>query len=246
MKKIENAGLFRLRNNDHYQFMTDADNLIVKYTPASLSIVKEYGAFKKALTLEDAAMRVETGSSKSEMIETLDTQRDITWNAIRNLVKAYSGSPKEAETQSAAALDRIINLYGDPRNLSYNEESAAIANFVSDMLLPVNVPHLALLHVSDWVTILKTQNDKLQQILNERNAELANRGKGDVRSTRQQVDPAYNAIADKINAIILLGQSSAAMTNFVTELNEKIKYYKTTISIREGRFASAAAKKAKA
>ena len=246
MKKIETIGLFRLRNNDHYQFMTDADNLIVKYTPASLNVVKEYGAFKKALTLEDAAMRVETGSSKSEMIETLDTQRDITWNAIRNLIKAYSGSPKEVETQSAAVLDRIINLYGDPRNLSYNEESAAIANFVSDMLLPVNAPHLALLHVSDWVTILKTQNDKLQQILNERNAEFANRGNGDARQARKQIDPLYEAMVEKINALIVLGHSTEATKGFVTELNEKIKYYRTTLSAREGRLAAASAKEAKA
>jgi hypothetical protein len=244
MKKIEMIGLFRLRNNDHYQFMTDVDKLIGKYSPASLGIANEFDAFRKALMLEDEAMRVETGSSKSGMIETLDVQRDITWNAIRNLVKAYSGSPKEAETQSADALDRIINLYGDPRNLSYNEESAAISNFVTDMLLPANAPHIALLHLSDWVTILKTQNDKFQEILNERNAEFANRGNGDVRSTRREVDPAYNAIVEKINAIIVLGQSAEAISGFVTELNEKIKYYKTTISMREGRVA--AAKEAKA
>lgn len=246
MKKIETIGLFRLRNNDHFQFMTDADQLFGKYNPASMGISNEYAGFRNALTLEDEAMRVETGSSKSGMIEALDMQRDVTWNAIRNMIKAYNGSPKEAEVQSAAVLERIVNLYGDPRNLSYNEESAAISNFVTDMLLPANSAHIALLHLADWVNILKTQNDKFQQILNERNAEFANRGNGDVRSARRQIDPMYNAIIEKINATIVLGQSCEAMSGFVTELNEKIKYYKNTISMREGRFAAAAAKEAKA
>ena len=40
--------------------------------------------------------------------------------------------------------------------------------------------------------------------------------------------------------------STEATNGFVTELNEKIKYYRTTLSTREGRMSAAAAKEAKA
>lgn len=246
MKKVEIFSFARLRNNDHYQFMTDVDKLFGKYNAASLGIETEYSGFKNALIAEDSVMRVEIGSSKSSMIDALDTQRDVTWNAINNVVKAFLMSPKEAEVQSATVLKRVIDLYGDPRALSYNEESAAIANFVGDMLLPANVPHVERLHMTDWVTILKTQNDKFQEILNERNAEFANRGNGDARQARKQIDPLYEAMVEKINALIVLGHSTEATKGFVTELNEKIKYYRTTLSAREGRLAAASAKEAKA
>ena len=245
MKKVEIFSFARLRNNDHYQFMTDVDKLIGKYNAASLGVENEYPGFKNALTAEDSVMRVELGSSKSSMIDALDTQRDVTWNAINGLVKAFLLSPKEAEAQSAAMLKRVIDLYGDPRSLSYNEESAAITNFVNDMLLPANATHIELLHLADWVAILKTQNDKFQEILNERNAEFANRGNGDARQARKQIDPLYTALVEKINALIVLGQSTEATSGFVTELNEKIKYYRTTLSTREGRMVAAAAKEAK-
>ncbi|HEX2935658.1 MAG TPA: DUF6261 family protein, partial [Bacteroidales bacterium] len=208
MKKVEIFSFARLRNNDHYQFMTDVDKLFGKYNAASLGIEAEYSGFKNALIVEDSVMRVEIGSSKSSMIDALDTQRDVTWNAINNVVKAFLMSPKEVEVQSATVLKRVIDLYGDPRALSYNEESAAIANFVGDMLLPANVPHVERLHMTDWVTILKTQNDKFQEILNERNAEFANRGNGDARQARKQIDPLYEAMVEKINALIVLGHST--------------------------------------
>jgi len=85
------------------------------------------------------------------------------------------------------------------------------------------------------VAALKDQNQVFQDIFNERNTELSERGNGDVRSVRLVIDPLYEKIIERINATITLNMAAESVEAFVNELNEKIKYYKVQLSIRAGR-----------
>ncbi|MBV5313549.1 MAG: hypothetical protein JZU47_09650 [Prolixibacteraceae bacterium] len=235
MQKLENIALLRMRNNEHFQFMTDVDQLIVTNQASELGIDSLYPAFKTALTAEDAAMRVELGSMKSKSIEELDKLRDKTWNAISLRVKATILSPLAAEAESAEFVSRIIDLYGDLRAKSYNEESAGLSNLVADLQLAANAEHVNKVGIQRWVSELKNQNDQFQTVFNERNAELAGRESGDVRAVRLQIDPVYLQMAEIVNATLVMGVAKPAAISFVGQLNEKIKYYKTTLASRTGR-----------
>jgi len=68
MQKLEPIALLRMRNNEHFQFMTDVDQLIVTNQASELGIVSLYPAFKTALIAGDNAMRVELGSMTSKSI----------------------------------------------------------------------------------------------------------------------------------------------------------------------------------
>lgn len=235
MQKLENIALLRMRNNEHFQFMTDVDQLIISNQASELAIDSLYPAFKTALAAEDTAMRVELGSMKSKSIEELDKLRDKTWNAISLRVKATLLSPLASEAESAEFVSRIIDLYGDLRAKSYNEESAGLSNLVADLQLPANAEQVNKVGIQRWVTELKNQNDQFQTVFNERNAELANRESGDVRAVRLQIDPIYLQMAEIINATVVMGIAKPAAISFVSQLNEKIKYYKTTMASRTGK-----------
>lgn len=235
MQKLENIALLRMRNNEHFQFMTDVDQLIITNQASELAIDSLYPAFKTALAAEDTAMRVELGSMKSKSIEELDKLRDKTWNAISLRVKATLLSPLASEAESAEFVSRIIDLYGDLRAKSYNEESAGLSNLVADLQLPANTEQVNKVGIQRWVTELKNQNDQFQTVFNERNAELAGRESGDVRAVRLQIDPIYLQMAEIINATIVMGIAKPAAISFVSQLNEKIKYYKTTMASRNGK-----------
>ena len=235
MQKLENIALLRMRNNEHFQFMTDVDQLIITNQASELAIDSLYPAFKTALAAEDTAMRVELGSMKSKSIEELDKLRDKTWNAISLRVKATLLSPLASEAESAEFVSRIIDLYGDLRAKSYNEESAGLSNLVADLQLPANAEQVNKVGIQRWVTELKNQNDQFQTVFNERNAELAGRESGDVRAVRLQIDPIYLQMAEIINATIVMGIAKPAAISFVGQLNEKIKYYKTTMASRNGK-----------
>ena len=235
MQKIEIIALTRLRNNEHFQFMTDVDHLITMSQPAELGIEQLYPAFKTTFTAEDAAMRAEFGSLKSKSIEELDHLRDQTWNAILLRVKAAQLSPFTNEAESAEVIMRIIDRYGDIRAISYNEETTGITNLVTDLLLPANTEHLNKVAIQRWVPELKSQNEQFQTVFNERNVELSGRVSGDVKAIRVQIDPIYEKLIERINATIVMEVAKPAAINFVSQLNEKIKYYKTTLAARSGR-----------
>jgi len=90
MKLIDNLNLHALRNNEHYQFMTDVENLIKEATSEILGITTQHSTFANALNALDTSLRVEKGSSKSAKVHELDKLRDKTWRAIKKRVDAVN------------------------------------------------------------------------------------------------------------------------------------------------------------
>lgn len=238
MIKIESFGLAQLHNNEHFQFMADFDALIIMHSAAELGVDSHYSPFKSALSVEEAALGIEQGSSKSKAIEDQDKLRDKTWNAIYTRVKSGLLSPIDDEVDSAKAIMRIFDLNGDIRNLSLNEESAAMSTLTTNLLLPANATHLEKLSITTWANLLKTQNEEFKALFNERNTEFANRPSGDVRAARRAVDPLYAQIVERINATLVLGTAKANATTFATDLNERFDYYRTTLAARASRSKS--------
>lgn len=234
MYRIENLNLAKLHNNEHYQFMTDVDLLILKCTASELGLDNTYPQFKQALAAEETALRAENGSSRSEALATFDVNRDQTWNAISLRVKSALLSPIADEVASAKAVQRIIDQYGDLRSLPYNEESAALTNLVNDLQKPENSAHLDKVAIKTWVPILKQENDDFIALFNERNQELSGRDSGNARAARLKLDPLYREMVDTVNAAFMLKLTKPAATGFANELNEKIKYYETSLATRRG------------
>ncbi|WP_163717461.1 DUF6261 family protein [Mangrovibacterium lignilyticum] len=235
MPKIESISLSRLQNNEHFQFMTDLDALFVKYNVEMLGINNLYPDFQTALAKEDACMKTELGSLKSKSLSEIDCLRDQTWSAIRGRVDATLSSPFEVERESARALMRLIVLYGNVRKMTYNSESAALSNLVSDMQRVVNAGYLMSVGVGPWVEELGKQNEAFVQLMNDRNAEYSERGSGDMRNVRVLIDPIVEQIIERINASLVLDIAAAEVTPFTLELNEKIKYYEKIVQARSGK-----------
>lgn len=235
MNGIESLNLYRLRNSEHFQFMTDLDILILKYVAVELGIDDLYTAFKQYLTAEDTALRVETSSAYSDLLRDLDDLRDETWNAIETRIASALICPFEDEVASARELQRIFDLYGDIRSLPYNEESGDMTNLVTDLLKPSNVVHLEKVCVKKWAEELKKENDNFQVTFNDRNAELAKRANGDVRAARRVIDPVYQEMVKRINASFVMKLAKPVATQFTNELNERISYYRNTLTARISR-----------
>ncbi|MCW0482455.1 DUF6261 family protein [Gaoshiqia sediminis] len=241
MDFIQTTYLARMRNNEHYQFMSDVANAINKATPAALQLDSVYPVFTAALARLNATLLIDQGSATTEQITAMDVTRDRTWSALNERMKSSLLSPIEAETESAKAVKRVLDLYGNVRNLSYNEESAAITNLVEDLEKPQNAAHCSTLGISGWVAALKQQNLDFQALIDSRNIELANKDSADVKKVREEIDPVYQNIVKRINAQVTLEIGTAVTETFIRELNQRIKYYNDTLAARAGRASTAQA-----
>lgn len=235
MEQIIDFTLRPLRNNEHYQFMSDLSKMITATTPETLGVVNQFPAFTAVLSKEGIAIGVEDGSSLSKKVNLLDIRRDNTWSAINSRIKSTLTSPIDDEVESAALLERLMNQHGNVRELPYNEETAAVKSLVKDLQGETYAPHVAQTGLTSWVEALKTQNDEFATTFDLRNSELAGRPNGNVKSVRQELDPLYDKIVDRINAAITLEIAADGVETFVSELNEKISYYQNTLAIRSGR-----------
>lgn len=235
MNNIESFNLHNLHNVEHFQFLTDVDDLITNLLPTELGLTEVYPPFKGALAVEAKAIKVEQGSLKSEAIEVANKRRGTTWNAIKRKINANLISPIEGEVQSAERIYHILKQYNDPRKLIYQEATGAITSLVSDLQLPANAADLEKLVLTVWIGELKKQNDAFQTLFKERNTEYAERESGDVQGPRQVIDPLYKKIVSTVNATIELKLAKPAAATFVSELNQHIKYYKTVLSSRDSR-----------
>jgi hypothetical protein len=137
--------------------------------------------------------------------------------------------------EAAKRLKRVFDLYGNVRQLSYNEEMDLLTNLVDDLAKADNDTDCTTLKITQWVAALKDRNEAFQTLLNERNTEYANKESGDVKAARIVIDPIYDEIVSRLNAMVTLDMASAEAQTFIKELNQKIKYYETTIASRAGK-----------
>lgn len=238
MEQIQSINLPRLRNNEHFQFMTDVRNSIREITPAALNLEPVFPKFNNALSRLNSTLLIDEGSVLTEKLMNLDSLRDATWSAIGARLRATLFSPVEEEVESAKILKRVFDLYGNIRNMSYNEETGALTNLIEDFEKPENVAHCEKLGIAHWVAALKGQNNEFQALLDARNAELAEKESGDVKAARAEIDPLYREITDRINAMVTLDMATPEMKGFINKLNQRIKYYEDTLSMRAGRNAA--------
>lgn len=235
MTKIQKVVLSKFRNGEHFQFMTDVKELITATPPAALGLEADFPVFENAYAQLDQALRVDQGSVLTEKLQTFDGSRDNTWSALNERVKATLLCPIPAEVEAAKALKRVFDLYGNIRHLSYNEQTAATSNLVADLESEANAPHCATMGITHWVAELRNQNDEFKSLLNQRNTEYANKNSGNVKEARMVIDPYYEEIVNRVNAMLTLNMATPEIENFVKELNQKIKYYESTLATRAGR-----------
>lgn len=235
MENVNSIPLIRLRNNDYFQFMTAVKDLITVATPTALNVEEDFTNFGVSFTKLDDELRVDQGSIITEKLTLADNLRDTTWRALYGRTKATLLSPIAKEVEAAKRVKRVFDLYGNIAKLSYNEQTAAATNLDSDLETEEMAAHIATMGMTKWAQAHQTQNEAFNTLLNERDTELANKKSGNVREVRLELDPVYELIINRVEAMITLNMASPELETFVKELNQKIKYYNTTLASRGGR-----------
>ncbi|WP_347839796.1 DUF6261 family protein [uncultured Draconibacterium sp.] len=235
MIKILSLLLYKLRNGEYFQFMSDFKNLLEALTPAAIHSEAEYAAFDTAFTKLDEELRVDRGSVLTEELQNIDLDRDNAWRAIDMRINATLLCTIPEEVEAAKRLRRLFDLYGDIRRVSYNEQTAALTNLGGDLAQRENAGFVATCGLGNWVTRLNELNLAFKAKQNERDTELANKNSGNAKAVRLEIDPLYELMVERVNALVSLNMQTPEIENFIIELNQKIKTLETTLAAREGR-----------
>lgn len=235
MIKIIEIALYKLRNGEYFQFMTAFKSLLELLTPAAIHSEDDFAKFDTALTKLDDELRVDKGSVLTEELHSIDRDRDSLWRAIDMRIDATLLCTVDKEMEAAKRLRRVFDLYGDIRKISFNEETAGLTNLLGDMANEENAGFVTTCGLTKWANVLSGLNKAFVAKQNERDTELANKNSGNAKAVRIEIDPLYELMVERVNALISLNMQTPELENFIKELNQKIKTLEITLAGREGR-----------
>jgi hypothetical protein len=213
--------------------MTDTNGLIELAGADVLNIAHLYPSFLFLYNKEDQALEIIRKSALTDPIAEADLVRDTPYRGLVLLTEAYEHSSDETKVQAAKNIRVVIDHYGDFRTKSYNEETATIYNFLQDISIRC-AADIAVLNAQPWIDDLAAANQAFDDLMNQRFDVAAAQEIINLRETRKEIDRVYAAITERIDASILLN-GEADYADFVNKLNERIAYFKHTVSQRKGR-----------
>ncbi|MDR3652025.1 MAG: DUF6261 family protein [Paludibacter sp.] len=239
--EIANLNLHNQRNAGHYQFLTDFNDFVIKYTPQVLGIVDAYAAFLLKYQDEIEAYKAITKSATTDDIVNADHDRDITLRSTSNLAHTAMNHFDANVHNAAKIVNVIIDQYGDLASKPYDEETGEVENMIKDLRTKAGA-EIVTVGLVPWINMLETQNITFKTLEATRNSEEANRTELRMKQVRLEIDAAYRKITKRINALIEVN-GEAPYAEFVKELNARIgraqdsiaqsKSRKTTIVVTE-------------
>jgi len=240
--EIANLNLHNQRNGGHYQFLTDFNDFVIRYTPQALGIVDAYEAFKLKYQDEIEAYKAITKSATTEDITDADHDRDITLRSTTDIARAALNHYDANAHNAAKKVNVIFDQYGDLASKPYDEETGGIENVVKD-LRTKTARDIGIIGLEPWINMLERQNITFKTLEAARNSEEANRSELRMKQVRLEVDAAYRKITKRINALIEVN-GEAPYAEFVKELNARITRAKDAIAQSKARVATTEAPKA--
>ena len=240
--EIANLNLHNQRNGGHYQFLTDFNDFVIRYTPQALGIVDAYEAFKLKYQDEIEAYKAITKSATTEDITDADHDRDITLRSTTDIARTALNHYDTNAHNAAKKVNVIFDQYGDLASKPYDEETGGIENVVKD-LRTKTARDIGIIGLEPWINMLERQNITFKTLEAARNSEEANRSELRMKQVRLEVDAAYRKITKRINALIEVN-GEAPYAEFVKELNARITRAKDAIAQSKARVATTEAPKA--
>lgn len=208
------------RNAAHYQFQTDFNNLLIKYTPQALGIVEAYKTYLPHYADEGVAMVAITKSATTEEIRDADHDRDVTFRGLVDEVQPKLNHFRPEVRDAAKRTLVILDAYGNLAPKPDDEESGLITKLIADLRTKIG-SDLELLGVEDWIAELERRNNLFIDLESTRNSEEAKRTSLRMKQVRFEVDAAYRAVIERINALIIVN-GEASYVEFVKEMNARI------------------------
>lgn len=234
MNEIIFAPLARMRKEQHLGLMTQTDHLLMSETLAKLGVEAQYPAFSNALAVEKAAISIEVGNINTAKMEDRDFEREDLITGFNHLIENKLRHFNPAIRETAEIVKRVIDKYGNPRYKTNADETVSIHSMTAELLNADNLPRLTALsdECVEWVSQIQTVNEEYNALYELRNAETNGTHVATSLEAREVMDPCYNAIVKRINALALIN-GDANYSSFINQLNGFIEDYKTTISMQQ-------------
>ncbi|MDR2469490.1 MAG: DUF6261 family protein [Tannerella sp.] len=232
--KLKRIDLHSLHNEEHFNFM----RVIIGLLNVTAEDVKAFinvliVTLTALLTREEGALEKIRKSPLTDPIMIADELRDSIFRGLELLVEGFMHSAVEAEAAAAKEIQLIIDHYGNVTKKAYNEESGLIYNFIQDLRERCQSA-LTTLNLTRWVNDLEEANAEFDNLMNRRFEKGAEQDSDSMREIRRSMDLTYQQLVHAVEVGSQLSNSKADYDHLINEMNQRIDYYRNTLSHRKG------------
>lgn len=231
--EIEDIRLSRFRNEQHFQFQTEFNNLIIQFTPAALGIEAKYAVYLPLFNSENMALDLIRKSAVTIDLFDADILRGNTFRGTSDAIQSAMNHFNNEVKKAAARIMVVFDSYGNVTLKTYNEETAATNKLIKE-LTENHAEDVATLGIGDWLAALQTNNDAFDALMKSRYTEDAGKTLLRMKQVRVEVDVAYRSIVKRINALIEINGDDAYL-GFVKEMKQRIDKYSAQLPRHKGK-----------
>lgn len=233
--KSVNIQVSSLRNAELAQFITrflhdlKQENLDFKKEEVLSALVKKLEA---ALPSYQSSLGQIRGSEKSAAIYRADELRDEDIQALRDGLKAYRTSKREAEKAAYTSLKLLLDQYKDIQRKHYEEETALISNLLERLASQKYQEQIETLALKKFVENLHESHQAFEQLFASRSQEQLQKVSVDVKKMRRDLLQSYQQLVD-YTAILAQVKEDELYKKFLAVLNNSRKYYADLLAKRK-------------
>lgn len=233
--KISKIDLRNLRNDEHFQFCTDFIALANSAGAEKLKVKPQMDAFTALFFREREALQKISKSVLTGQIEAADRSRDETFRGMADANRSALRHFTPAVREAAERLQIVFDTYGNVAKKATAEETAAIAGLIGE-LSGNHADDVETVGLGGWIEELGKRNGSLAALMRDRYDEAASQSALVLRDVRAQADEAYRAVAERINALMVV-EGGEAYESFIRRLNAIIERVGGILAQRRGRSA---------
>ena len=219
MAEIKAFKVTNLPNDNHYPFNLNVRDYARQCQAVSTQMAAILTPYEQAIEAEDEAMHKSTASPLTPEIEQTDKDRDQTYYIIDHLVDVFLHYPDGQERTDALSIDKYLKINKVNTSAQYDRETGQIMQLTQD--LDANcVPEMQRLGLTDHVARLKQLNQRMFDLLQQRDQQLAERVLSAVREARRRVDELYHRLVWAVNAFAFV--DAEPYLPFIRNVNQTI------------------------
>lgn len=202
---VHHSHLKLLNRWELFQFMSDALTFADKFQDEMpVAFTTKVEEWRSAFNIYDEELTLERRPS-SKQLQAADEQRDYAIRKIYQLIRAHSDYRFDPELEHAAkALLFIFRRYGTATKISrmnHDAQTGAITNLLQELARVEAQQHIATLHLTKAVEVLKTENTVFSKEMHIRDKLMTNYVTGVVKDARLDVQSHFIELTDLINAL---------------------------------------------
>ncbi|MDO5106338.1 DUF6261 family protein, partial [Capnocytophaga sp.] len=195
----------------------------------SEKVNNQFEDYKKAVVLEQEAIKTPQKSLYSDEVAKADSERDNLYRGLKNAINAYGAIPNEDIKQAYRVLSQLVKEYNIKTTMQLDQATGLLIRFIDDLENKYS-SEVKKLSLNNFVTLLKEANERLRTAVSNRNAERSGSQKpaGALKQARIVTDNAYKIVIKYINAYALI-EGAENYNSFINQINGLIDRYKVQV-----------------